>query len=207
MLLSSGKYLSLFMFWSAWSPMKEAPQRIVLIWKIWTSILPSLMLPIALGRLASNLSSQFCFLLFYNKHTDYWAYIWLQTCCNSGSMPVAIQERSQLATPFGAQFTLLYLCQNMQITDTHKAHRPCRGYYKCSSVRGCPARKHVERCVDDPSMLIVTYEGDHNHSRVLAQPAWSLWLSIIQDRFRSSHPPSLEKGGQQQQQEEPSVCT
>lgn len=40
----------------------------------------------------------------------------------------------------------------------------CRGYYKCSSVRGCPARKHVERALDDPSMLIVTYEGDHNHS-------------------------------------------
>ncbi|XP_044476013.1 probable WRKY transcription factor 7 [Mangifera indica] len=39
-----------------------------------------------------------------------------------------------------------------------------RGYYKCSSVRGCPARKHVERALDDPMMLIVTYEGDHNHS-------------------------------------------
>ncbi|KAE8679900.1 putative WRKY transcription factor 7 [Hibiscus syriacus] len=38
-----------------------------------------------------------------------------------------------------------------------------RGYYKCSSVRGCPARKHVERSLDDPKMLIVTYEGDHNH--------------------------------------------
>ncbi|KAF7830597.1 LRR receptor-like serine/threonine-protein kinase FLS2 [Senna tora] len=40
-----------------------------------------------------------------------------------------------------------------------------RGYYKCSSVRGCPARKHVERAMDDPNMLIVTYEADHNHSR------------------------------------------
>ncbi|KAI3416723.1 WRKY domain-containing protein [Psidium guajava] len=38
-----------------------------------------------------------------------------------------------------------------------------RGYYKCSSVRGCPARKHVERAQDDPRMLTVTYEGEHRH--------------------------------------------
>nr|GMC62767.1 probable WRKY transcription factor 7 [Ipomoea batatas] len=44
-----------------------------------------------------------------------------------------------------------------------------RGYYKCSSVRGCPARKHVERAVDDPTMLIVTYEGEHNHSVSVAE--------------------------------------
>ncbi|KAM0943287.1 putative transcription factor WRKY family [Dioscorea sansibarensis] len=43
-----------------------------------------------------------------------------------------------------------------------------RGYYKCSSVRGCPARKHVERAPDDPSMLIVTYEGEHRHSPAAA---------------------------------------
>ncbi|KAM2544574.1 hypothetical protein TB1_016242 [Malus domestica] len=39
-----------------------------------------------------------------------------------------------------------------------------RGYYKCSTVRGCPARKHVERAPDDPAMLIVTYEGEHRHA-------------------------------------------
>ncbi|CAL9178569.1 unnamed protein product [Musa hybrid cultivar] len=39
-----------------------------------------------------------------------------------------------------------------------------RTYYKCSTLRGCPARKHVERAPDDPSMLIVTYEGEHRHS-------------------------------------------
>ncbi|CAA6659001.1 unnamed protein product [Spirodela intermedia] len=47
------------------------------------------------------------------------------------------------------------------------------GYYKCSSMRGCPARKHVERCLEDPSMLIITYEGEHNHARALSRSATS----------------------------------
>ncbi|EFJ20540.1 hypothetical protein SELMODRAFT_108669 [Selaginella moellendorffii] len=34
-----------------------------------------------------------------------------------------------------------------------------RGYYKCSSLRGCPARKHVERCLDDPT----TDAGERSH--------------------------------------------
>lgn len=46
-----------------------------------------------------------------------------------------------------------------------------RGYYKCSTVRGCPARKHVERAPDDPSMLIVTYECEHRHSQIAAPEA------------------------------------
>ncbi|KAL1371893.1 hypothetical protein HN51_002090 [Arachis hypogaea] len=45
-----------------------------------------------------------------------------------------------------------------------------RSYYKCSSVRGCPARKHVERAQDDPNTLIVTYEGDHRHTQTQPQP-------------------------------------
>ncbi|MED6220576.1 WRKY Transcription Factor [Stylosanthes scabra] len=45
------------------------------------------------------------------------------------------------------------------------------GYYKCSSMRGCPARKHVERCLEEPTMLIVTYEGDHNHPKLPTQSA------------------------------------
>ncbi|XP_060193849.1 probable WRKY transcription factor 65 isoform X1 [Lycium barbarum] len=38
-----------------------------------------------------------------------------------------------------------------------------RGYYRCSSSKGCPARKQVERSRADPSMLVVTYSCEHNH--------------------------------------------
>jgi hypothetical protein len=89
---------------------------------------------------------------------------------NFGNMPVAIQERLQL-TAFPYTNYSFFLSKRL-LKNIHVCSSFFRGYYKCSSVRGCPARKHVERCVDDPSMLIVTYEGDHNHNRVLAaQPA------------------------------------
>nr|URH10342.1 WRKY53 [Phoebe bournei] len=38
-----------------------------------------------------------------------------------------------------------------------------RGYYRCSSWKGCPARKQVERSNVDPTMLVITYACDHNH--------------------------------------------
>ncbi|WMV48997.1 hypothetical protein MTR67_042382 [Solanum verrucosum] len=38
-----------------------------------------------------------------------------------------------------------------------------RGYYRCSSLKGCPAKKQVERCHHDPNVLIITYSSDHNH--------------------------------------------
>ncbi|KAJ3671034.1 hypothetical protein LUZ60_008460 [Juncus effusus] len=39
-----------------------------------------------------------------------------------------------------------------------------RGYYRCSSLKGCMARKQVERDPSDPSMFIITYTGDHIHA-------------------------------------------
>ncbi|CAN6444636.1 unnamed protein product [Victoria cruziana] len=38
-----------------------------------------------------------------------------------------------------------------------------RGYYRCSSSKGCPARKQVERSRLDPTMLLITYACEHNH--------------------------------------------
>uniref|UniRef100_A0A0D9YBX6 WRKY domain-containing protein n=1 Tax=Oryza glumipatula TaxID=40148 RepID=A0A0D9YBX6_9ORYZ len=38
-----------------------------------------------------------------------------------------------------------------------------RGYYKCSSMKGCMARKMVERSPAKPGMLVVTYMAEHCH--------------------------------------------
>ncbi|KAF3436549.1 hypothetical protein FNV43_RR23641 [Rhamnella rubrinervis] len=38
-----------------------------------------------------------------------------------------------------------------------------RGYYRCSTSKGCSAKKQVERCRTDASVLIITYTSSHNH--------------------------------------------
>lgn len=38
-----------------------------------------------------------------------------------------------------------------------------RGYYKCSSMKGCMARKMVERSPAKPGVLVITYMAEHCH--------------------------------------------
>ncbi|CAN6467923.1 unnamed protein product [Victoria cruziana] len=38
-----------------------------------------------------------------------------------------------------------------------------KGYYRCSTSKGCSAKKQVERCKTDASVLIITYTSSHNH--------------------------------------------
>ncbi|KAE8733899.1 putative WRKY transcription factor 27 [Hibiscus syriacus] len=40
-----------------------------------------------------------------------------------------------------------------------------RNYYRCSSSKGCSARKQVERSNTDPNIFIVTYTGEHTHPK------------------------------------------
>ncbi|KAJ8768486.1 hypothetical protein K2173_022575 [Erythroxylum novogranatense] len=39
-----------------------------------------------------------------------------------------------------------------------------RSYYRCSSLKGCLARKQVERSKSDPSVFIITYSAEHSHA-------------------------------------------
>ncbi len=45
---------------------------------------------------------------------------------------------------------------------TVKGNPNPRSYYKCTHPN-CPVRKHVERSVQDPNKVLVTYEGKHSH--------------------------------------------
>lgn len=60
----------------------------------------------------------------------------------------------------------IFLCSillSLSLSPPNFLGTSCRGYYRCSTSKGCSAKKQVERCRTDASMLIITYTSSHNH--------------------------------------------
>ncbi|KAI3495534.1 hypothetical protein L1887_37875 [Cichorium endivia] len=68
-----------------------------------------------------------------------------------------------------------------------------RGYYRCSSSKGCSARKQVERSRTDPNMLVITYTSEHNHP-------WPTQRNALAGSTRTPQPPKTTTTSEQQRQ-------
>nr|AKA27922.1 WRKY protein [Salvia miltiorrhiza] len=79
-----------------------------------------------------------------------------------------------------------------------------RSYYRCSSSKGCLARKQVEQSCTDPGMFIITYTAEHSHSQPTRRNSLA---GTVRQKFPSPKQDKTTENSKsrQQQQQQPEL--